>query len=168
MDAIMQNPNPEPVDAASLPYERIPFYTLEDGGDCVLRLRRDPLLCFEEAYRKLGPIFRCLLNGEEVVAMGGLKANEATWGNNDYWDYHRTNAHFREQFDASYLNQLEGVAFYKKRRRTVQGFKPSVLLAQASGMSRVLFDEVDGLKGQAVEMRIFSMRLYVCMTSRVL
>jgi cytochrome P450 len=168
MTAIIQPPDHESIDTTALPYEKIPLYIPPEGGDCSQRQRNDPLLAFEEAYRKLGPIFRCRLGGEEVVVMGGVKANEAVWGNNDYWDYYRTNAHFREQFNESYLNQLEGTAFYKKRRRTVQGFKPSVLLAQASGMSRVLFQEIDDLKGEPVEMRIFAMRLYVCMTARVL
>jgi cytochrome P450 len=150
------------------PYSEIPVYTLPDDADCLPGHKDDPLFSFLDPYRRLGPIFRCRFIGSEVVVMGGLEANEATWSNNDYWDYHKTNAHFREQFDETYLNQLEGTAFYKKRRRTVQGFKPSVLLAQAPAMSRVLFDEVNALIGQPVEMRIFSMRLYICMTARVL
>jgi cytochrome P450 len=157
-----------PGTASMRPYSEIPMYTPPDGGDCLLHHKDDPLFSFIDAYRQLGPIFRCKFIGSEVVVMGGLESNDATWANNDYWDYHKTNAHFREQFDETYLNQLEGAAFYKKRRRTVQGFKPSVLLAQAPGMSKVLFDEVNALLGRPVEMRIFTMRLYICMTARVL
>ncbi|HZZ58748.1 MAG TPA: hypothetical protein VFE31_13030, partial [Opitutaceae bacterium] len=146
----------------------LPVYTPRDGGDCLRGHKGSPLFSFLQAYRTLGPIFRCRFVGTDVVMMGGLRANEVIWGNNDYWDYHRSNAHFREQFNDRYLNQLEGAEFYKKRRRTVQGFKPSVLLAQTPGMSRVLFEEIDALRGERVEMRIFSMRLYICMTARVL
>jgi cytochrome P450 len=100
--------------------------------------------------------------------MGGLEANEVIGGNTDYWDYHQTNAHFREQFDETYLNQLEGDAFYRKRRRTAQGFKPSVLLSQSAAMSHVLFKEVEEVAGNRTEMRLFCMRLIICMTGRVL
>jgi len=150
------------------PYSAIPMYVPEGGGDCLPWHKANPLFSFLPAYRKHGPIFRCQFIGREAIMMAGLEANEAIWGNNDYWDYAKSNAHFREQFDDSYLNQLEGAAFYKKRRRTAQGFKPSVLLAQTPEMSRVLFDEVNGLAGEPVEMRIFSMRLYICMAARVL
>ncbi len=145
----------------------IPRYAPE-GPDCTQRYFANPPLAFMEAYRQLGPIFRCRFIGREVVAMGGLAANEFIWGRNELWDYHATNAHFREQFDETYLNQLEGAAFVKKRRRTVQGFKPSVLLAHAPGMSRVLFEEVDALAGEEVELRLLCMRLIICMTGRVL
>jgi cytochrome P450 len=152
-------PTPSPDD--------LPRYEPE-GSDCTQRYFADPPLAFLDAYRQLGPIFRCRFIGREVVVMGGLKANEFIWGRNELWDYHKGNAHFREQFDASYLNQLEGSAFVKKRRRTVQGFKPSVLLEHTAAMSRVLFQEVDALAGREVEMRLLCMRLIICMTGRVL
>ncbi len=120
------------------------------------------------AYREHGPVFRCHFIGREVVAMGGLEANEFIWTHNENWDYHATNAHFREQFDDSYLNQLEGKRFVKKRRRTVQGFKPSVILEHTGAMSEVLFSEVDALQGRDVELRLLCMRLIICMTGRVL
>lgn len=129
---------------------------------------QEPHQTFLPAYRKLGPIFRCDFVGREVVAMAGVEANAFVWSHNEAWDYHATNAHFREQFDASYLNQLEGKAFVKKRRRTVQGFKPSVLLAHTRGMSEVLFQEMDALVGREVELRLLCMRLIICMTGRVL
>jgi cytochrome P450 len=150
------------------PASKLPFYHPPGERDCTRAYRRDPLLAFLPAYQQLGPIFRCNFIGREVVVMGGLEANEVTWGNNDYWDYHQTNAHFREQFDESYLNQLEGDAFYKKRRRTAQGFKPSVLLRQSAAMSEVLYKEVAEVAGEPVEMRLFCMRLIICMTGRVL
>jgi cytochrome P450 len=156
------------MDTPTKPYSEIPLFSPNGGGDFVDSYKANPLFAFMPGYLKLGPIFRCKLIETEVVVMGGLEANDATWSNNDYWDYPKTNIIFREQFDETYLNQLEGPAFYKKRRRTVQGFKPSVLLAQASGMSRVLFQEVNQLLEQPVEMRVFAMRLYICMTSRVL
>jgi cytochrome P450 len=159
---------PSPGETGATAYSEIPFYTPAVGGDCLPGHKNSPLFSFLRAYRQHGPIFRCNFIGRKVVMMGGVEANEAIWSNNDYWDYHKSNAHFREQFNETYLNQLDGAAFYKKRRRTVQGFKPSVLLAQTPGMSRVLFDEIDGLKGRPVEMRVFSMRLYICMTARVL
>jgi len=162
------NAVPRPEGSASKPYSEIPLYAPESGGDCLEAHKRSPLLSFLGAYRTLGPIFRAKFVGRESVLMAGLEANDAIWSNNDYWDYAKSNAHFREQFDESYLNQLEGAAFYKKRRRTVQGFKPSVLLAQAPGMSKVLFSEIDGLEGKPVEMRVFCMRLFICMTARVL
>jgi cytochrome P450 len=159
---------PRPGEAAAKGYAEIPFYQPDGGDDCLVHHKRNPLLSFMGAYQRLGSIFRCRFVGGEAIVMGGLEANDVVWSNNDYWDYAKGNAHFREQFDESYLNQLEGAAFFKKRRRTVQGFKPSVLLAQTPGMSEVLFSEIDGLKGQPVEMRIFCMRLYICMAARVL
>lgn len=159
---------PDPARPQSRPASEIPLYLPPDGGDCLPHYKANPLFSFLEAYHRHGPIFRARHIGREVIFMGGLEANEAIWGNNDYWDYAKSNAHFREQFDESYLNQLDGAAFYKKRRRTVQGFKPSVLLAQTPEMSRVLFEEIDGLGGDRVEMRIFCMRLYICMAARVL
>jgi cytochrome P450 len=170
MSSTLVDPNPgtAPQGEPLKKYSEIPVYTPADGRDCLAGHKANPLFSFVEAYRALGPIFRCRYVGTEVVMMGGLPANEAIWANNDYWDYHKSNAHFREQFNDRYLNQLEGTEFYKKRRRTVQGFKPSVLLAQTPGMSRVLFDEIEALRGEPVELRIFSMRLYICMTARVL
>jgi cytochrome P450 len=150
------------------PISELPFYQPVGEADCTAAYRRDPLLAFLPAYQKLGPIFRCKFIGREVVAMGGLEANDVIWSNNDYWDYHQTNAHFREQFDETYLNQLEGEAFYRKRRRTAQGFKPSVLLAQCGDMSRALYKEVEDIGDRRVEMRLFCMRLIICMTGRVL
>jgi hypothetical protein len=162
-------PEPTPLDPGSLKnISEIPFYRPDGEVDCTAAYRRDPLLAFVPAYQKLGPIFRCRFIGREVVAMGGLEANDLIWSNNDYWDYHLTNAHFREQFDESYLNQLEGDAFYKKRRRTAQGFKPSVLLGQSAAMSEALFKEVEAVERERVEMRLFCMRLIICMTGRVL
>ena len=162
-------PPAEPLDRASLkPISELPFYRPPGEVDCTRTYRRDPLLAFVPAYQQLGPIFRCKFVGREVVAMGGLEANDLIWSNNDFWDYHKTNAHFREQFDESYLNQLEGEAFYKKRRRTAQGFKPSVLLRQSGAMSEVLYDEARSVEGDRVEMRLFCMRLIICMTGRVL
>jgi cytochrome P450 len=156
-----------PAPAAPRASDALPRYEPE-GQDCTARYFAHPPLAFMEAYRQLGPIFQCRFIGRDVVAMGGLAANEFIWGRNELWDYHATNAHFREQFDATYLNQLEGPAFVKKRRRTVQGFKPSVLLEHAPGMSRVLFEEVDALAGREVELRLLCMRLIICMTGRVL
>ncbi len=150
------------------PISELPFYSPPGELDCTKAFRRDPPMVFVDAYQKLGPIFRCRFIGRNVVAMGGLEANELIWGNNDLWDYHQTNAHFREQFDESYLNQLEGEAFYRKRRRTVQGFKPSVLMAQTASMSKVLYKEVDDVIDKPIEMRLFCMRLIICMTGRVM
>ena len=162
-------PPAEPLDTESLkPISELPFYRPPGEVDCTRAYRRDPLLAFVPAYQEMGPIFRCKFVGREVVAMGGLEANDLIWSNNDFWDYHKTNAHFREQFDESYLNQLEGEAFYKKRRRTAQGFKPSVLLRQSGAMSEVLYDEARQVIGRRVEMRLFCMRLIICMTGRVL
>jgi cytochrome P450 len=160
-------PDPSPGETLRS-WRDLPLYAPEAESDCTRAYRRDPLLAFLPAYTKHGPIFRCRFVGREVVAMGGLEANDVIWSNNEYWDYHQTNAHFREQFDASYLNQLEGEAFYRKRRRTVQGFKPSVLLAQTPAMSDVLFQEADAVLDQAIDLRLFCMRLIICMTGRVL
>jgi cytochrome P450 len=160
---------PVPLDKTGLkPISELPLYTPGGEETCTAAYRRNPLLAFRPGYEKYGPIFRARFVGRDVVAMGGLEANAVIWGNNEFWDYHKTNAHFREQFDASYLNQLEGEAFYRKRRRTAQGFKPSVLLAQSGAMSEVLFKEVDEMIGDRVEMRLFCMRLIICMTGRVL
>jgi cytochrome P450 len=161
------DPPPPKLDSLK-PVAEIPFYRPEGESDCTAAYRRDPLLAFRPAYEKLGPIFRCKFIGRDVVAMGGLEANDLIWSNNDYWDYHQTNAHFREQFDETYLNQLEGEAFYRKRRRTAQGFKPSVLLGQCGDMSRALYREVEEIGDRRVEMRLFCMRLIICMTGRVL
>ncbi len=160
--------NPELLPTNGKPLSEMPFYRPEGSARATERYFQNPALAFMEAYRKLGPIFRCNIIGRNVVVMGGLAANEFIWGHNEIWDYHATNAHFREQFNESYLNQLEGDAFVKKRRRTVQGFKPSVILGQVPGMSRVLFSEVDALVGSTVEMRLLCMRLIICMTGRVL
>jgi cytochrome P450 len=150
------------------PVSSLPFYTPPGEPDCTPAYRRNPLLTFVPAYEKLGPIFRCHFIGRDVVAMGGLEANEFIWGHNELWDYHKTNAHFREQFDATYLNQLEGEAFYRKRRRTAQGFKPSVLLGQSGAMSEVFYKEVEDVRKERIEMRLFCMRLIICMTGRVM
>jgi cytochrome P450 len=150
------------------PISELPIFRPPGEIDCAKAFKIDPPMVFVDAYKKLGPIFRCRFVGRDVVAMGGLEANELIWGHNELWDYHLTNAHFREQFDESYLNQLEGEAFYKKRRRTAQGFKPSVLMAQTASMSKALYQEIDDVISGPIEMRLFCMRLIICMTSRVL
>ena len=162
-------PHPEPLDRANLkPVSELPYYAPPGETSCTPAYRRNPLLTFVPAYEMLGPIFRCHFVGREVVAMGGIEANEFIWGHNELWDYHKTNAHFREQFDESYLNQLEGEAFYRKRRRTAMGFKPSALLGQCGAMSEVLYKETEEARSNRIEMRLFCMRLIICMTSRVL
>lgn len=160
---------PTPLNRSTLkPISALAFYAPLGEKNCTAAYRRNPLHAFLPAYEKLGPIFRCHFIGREVVAMGGLEANEFIWGHNEVWDYHKTNAHFREQFDATYLNQLEGEAFYRKRRRTVQGFKPSVLFGQSAAMSEVLYKETEHVRQTRIEMRLFCMRLIICMTGRVL
>ena len=150
------------------PASAIPFYRPRGEMDCTRAFRRDPINTFMEGYTTLGPIFRCRFVGREVIAMGGVEANVLIWSRNELWDYHRTNAHFREQFDASYLNQLEGDAFKKKRRRTAEGFKPRILMSQTASMSKVFYDEVESVIDRPVELRLFCMRLIICMTGRVL
>lgn len=146
----------------------LPAYVPEDGKNLTQLYRQNPFGVFLKPHAELGPIFRCHFVGREVVAMGGLEANEFVWSQNELWDYHKTNAHFREQFDETYLNQLEGEAFTKKRRRTAQGFKPSMLMAHTAEMSRVLFEEIAALGGGRTEMRMFCMRLYISMAAQVL
>ena len=151
-------------------FEEIPYFDPSGGGEdgCSARYAAHPTSCFIEAYRKLGPIFRCRFWGIERVAIGGTEANILSWGNKHLWNYHRSNRIFREQFSKRYLNQLRGREYTRKRIRINQGFKPSLLLSHAGAMGKVVTDEIRALPSGEAQLRLLCMRLMICMTSRVL
>ena len=152
------------------PFEQIPYYHPPGEGKdgCNPRYVERPTTCFIEPYRTLGPIFRCKFWGIERVALGGIDANRLSWGNKHLWNYQRSNRIFREQFSNRYLNQLRGKAYTKKRIRINQGFKPSLLMSHAGAMSNVILQVIDELPNGETFLRMLSMRLMICMTSRVL
>lgn len=129
---------------------------------------KNPARIFLEPYQQLGPIFRCHFFGSEQIAMAGAEANRFIWAENELWDYYKTNRIFREQFSDRYLNQLEGETYMRKRRRINQGFKPSILLSHVPDMGEVVFREIDKLKGEATDLRLFCMSLVIAMVSQVL
>ncbi len=152
------------------PYSEIPFFEPPGDGnsDCSAGYFNGPTSYFTEPYRQMGPIFRCRLYGQERVVMGGVEANRFTWGDKTLWNYYKSNRIFREQFSKRYLNQLQGSAYTKKRRRINQGFKPSMLMNHCSSMADVIFEEIEKLAGREVNLRLFCAKLIICMTSRVL
>jgi cytochrome P450 len=127
-----------------------------------------PSTAFLAPYEQLGPIFRTRVFGAERVALGGVEANRFVWGHNELWDYHRTNAMFREQFSDRYLNQLDGAEYRHKRSRVNQGFKPSMLASHSGSMADVLHREIAKLPDGRTELRLFCMRAVIKMTSQVL
>jgi cytochrome P450 len=129
---------------------------------------QNPTRTFLEPYRTHGPIFSCHFFGGEQIALGGAEANRHVWGDPELWDYYKSNRIFREQFSDRYLNQLEGETYLMKRRRINQGFKPSMLLSHASSMSEVVFREIEKLKGEPTDFRLFCMSLVISMVSQVL
>lgn len=147
----------------------IPRFSPDTPGNKVDPLYfKDPTRTFIEPYRKLGSIFRCNFFGNEQVALGGPEANKFAWGDPELWDYYKSNRIFREQFSDRYLNQLEGETYLMKRRRINQGFKPSMLMTHVGGMSEVVFREIDKLKGEPTDFRLFCMSLVISMVSQVL
>ena len=160
----------EPTSNQVAPFESIPYYHPPGEGKdgCNPRYAAGPTSCFLEAYRTLGPIFRCRFWGHERVAIGGLQANRFSWSEGSRWNYYKSNRIFREQFSNRYLNQLQGEEYRKKRRRTNQGFKPSLLYSHTEAMSRVIEEEIAKLPDGVADLRSFCMRLMICMTSRVL
>ncbi len=152
------------------PFESIPYYHPPGEGQdgCNPRYAAGPTTCFLEPYRSLGPIFRCRFWGQERIAIGGVEANRFSWSDGSRWNYYKSNRIFREQFSKRYLNQLRGEEYRKKRRRTNQGFKPSLLYSHGDGMSRVIEEEIGKLPDGVADLRPFCMRLMICMTSRVL
>lgn len=150
--------------------EELSYFEPSDGGKdgCSARYAAAPTSCFIEAYRSLGPIFRCKFWGIERIAIGGREANRLSWGNKHFWNYHRSNRIFREQFSKKYLNQLRGREYSQKRIRINQGFKPSLLFSHAGSMGKVVSDEIDALPFGETQLRLLCMRLMICMTSRVL
>lgn len=152
------------------PTSEIPFFAPDGSpnGESDAAFRKDPTHVFLEGYRKYGPVFKVKLFGREQIAMGGLDANTFTWSNHELWNYYKTNRHFREQFSDRYLNQLEGKPYTEKRRRMMQGFRPSVLMAHTDRMSEAIFREIDRLPDGVADLRIFCMRVIIAMISRVL
>ncbi len=147
----------------------IPIYAPDTPGHRVDPLyATNPTRTFIKPFRELGPVFKCHFFGNEQIALGGADANKFVWSQHELWDYYKSNRIFREQFSDRYLNQLEGDAYLKKRRRINQGFKPSMLLTHAAGMSDVLFREIEKLKGEPTDFRLFCMSLVISMTSQVL
>lgn len=147
----------------------IPRFSPDTPGNKVDPLYfKDPTRTFIEPYRELGSIFRCNFFGNEQVALGGAEANKFVWGDPELWDYYKSNRIFREQFSDRYLNQLEGETYLMKRRRINQGFKPSMLMTHVGGMSEVVFREIDKLKGEPTDFRLFCMSLVISMVSQVL
>jgi len=147
----------------------IPRYEPDTPGHKVDPLYfKNPTRTFIQPYRDLGSIFRCNFFGGEQVALGGAEANRFVWGDPELWDYYKTNRIFREQFSDRYLNQLEGETYLMKRRRINQGFKPSMLLTHVPAMSEVVIREVEKLKGEPTDFRLFCMSLVIAMVSQVL
>jgi cytochrome P450 len=147
----------------------IPEYLPDTPGQRVDPLySNNPTRTFLEPYRKLGSVFRCNFFGNDQVALGGADANRLVWSKHELWDYYKSNRIFREQFSDRYLNQLEGEEYLMKRRRINQGFKPSMLLSHVGGMSDVLFREIEKLKGEPTDLRLFCMSLVIAMVSQVL
>jgi len=129
------------------PAAELPFFAPDGspGGASDAAFTADPTHVFLAGYRKYGPLFRVKFAEREQYAMAGVEANHFVWTHHDIWDYYSTNRHFREQFSDRYLNQLVGKPYLQKRRRMMQGFRPSVLMGHTDRMSEAIFREVDRL-----------------------
>jgi cytochrome P450 len=129
---------------------------------------RDPLGFSVAGYRACGPVFRTRLFGRRVLVLAGIEANRLVWEQDQLWDFAVTGAIFRENFDATYLTQLDGPAHTRKRRRLQAGFKPQALLGLSPLMSAALVEELGAAENTIVDLRLFCSRLVVCMSSRAL
>ncbi|MEM9158255.1 MAG: cytochrome P450 [Verrucomicrobiota bacterium] len=127
-----------------------------------------PIETVVDAYRTHGSIFRIRHHGEERIAMAGVEANNAIWGEKNLWDYHTSNRHFREQFSDRYLNQLDGKDYVKKRRRVTAGFKPRAIMPHTGSMGETIHKEIAKREGQWIPFRLFCMQIIIKMTSRAL
>ena len=168
-----EEPANEPDTATSQtvqPASEIPFFSPEGSPDGAsdAAFTKDPTHVFLKGYRELGPVFKVRFAEREQYALGGVEANSFVWTQHDLWDYYSTNRHFREQFSDRYLNQLEGKPYLQKRRRMMQGFRPSVLMAHTDRMSEAIFREVDRLPDGVADLRLFCMRVIIAMIARVL
>jgi cytochrome P450 len=75
---------------------------------------------------------------------------------------------FREQFGATYLTQLEGLAHSAKRKRLSPAFRTRALQQQIPAMSRVWHDALTAADGSVVDLRALCKRLVVQMAGRAL
>ncbi|NBB80685.1 MAG: cytochrome P450 [Verrucomicrobia bacterium] len=171
----MQTDKVTPTDAETVeppvrPASELPFFSPDGspGGASDAAFAKDPTHVFLEGHRKHGALFRVKFAEREQYAMAGVEANHFVWTNHDIWDYYSTNRHFREQFTDRYLNQLVGKPYLQKRRRMMQGFRPSVLMGHTDRMSEAIFREVDRLPDGVVDLRLFCMRVIIAMMARVL
>jgi cytochrome P450 len=147
----------------------IPRFPAKDGSaDCTAGFLRDPLTYFVAAYEQLGPVFRCRLFGRDFVALAGVEANEFIWQHAEVLDYAQSNRGWREQFDGNYLNQLEGLAYNRKRARMNAGFKPSMIMSHTADMSRAFSAVMDGVVGTVADLRPLCVKLVINMTARAL
>jgi cytochrome P450 len=129
---------------------------------------RNPLGVHLEAFRRHGPAYRIRVLGRTVTVLAGVEANRFIWENDALWDYGTASAIFRDNFDDTYLTQLDGERHAKKRRRMQAGFRPQALAALTPIMSEAQLNELKSVEGQTVDLRELCSRIIVCMSSRAL
>jgi cytochrome P450 len=128
----------------------------------------DPLGVHLEAHRRHGPVYRMRVLGRSVTFLTGVEANRFIWENDGLWDYGTASALFRDNFDETYLTQLDGEKHAKKRRRMQAGFKPQALVALTPRMSEAQLEALARIEGQTVDLRKLCNRLIAGMSSRAL
>lgn len=131
-------------------------------------LSTEPLTFHLEPYRRLGSIYRVNYFGKEHVVIAGMEANEFVGRNTDLWSYGERMKMFRSGYDNTCLVQLDGERHRKKRRRMVQGFKPTCLASLVGEMNNTLVSEIGALSDGRADLRALCKRLTVCMTSQAL
>ncbi len=143
-------------------FSDLPLYT-EDPSQA------EPLSFHIEPYRRFGALYRTRYLKSSALVMSGPDANEFIWSQSELWSYSRAMNIFREQFDDTYLLQLDGSRHQKKRRRFIQGFKHADLIRHVPAISRVLAQELAAIPaGRHPDLRQLCNRLTVSMACQAL
>jgi cytochrome P450 len=112
------------------------------------------------AYREAGPVFRTEFNGETVLILAGIDANEAAWRNPDSWSYHHAVAVFREELSEKHLTQLDREPHRRKRRLLNKGFKNSAVMSGMGQMAAAIEEGLAELQGREVELHHELMKIF--------
>ncbi|MEM9157691.1 MAG: cytochrome P450 [Verrucomicrobiota bacterium] len=149
--------------------DQVPWVAFEEGANEHTRaFLNDPIQFSLDAYQKHGDTFALRLFGRDFIGLAGVESNRFVWGNDKLWDFPLTKRIFVEQFDETYLPTLESTPHRKKRRRISSGFRPKTLMGQTGAMTKVMLEELEKLPDGKTDLRLFSARLLICMTARVL
>lgn len=90
------------------------------------------------AYRGLGNIFRVNFRGEDWVCVGGLKANEWSWGHPDRWNYEFSQRGFRDVMGPTHVTQMDGPPHRAKRKALKPGFAMSLIARQIPAIDQAV------------------------------